>query len=303
VSQEDAFSGGPAFALSQLENATIMTLLTESLDSGNSSWLREKILNYTQEYQPPLLVLNLVNIWHIDRLGVGFLINLKSRLPKTTQLTLMAVQEPVETQLQAMYLRHTFKVFWPVQSSCPICGQVNCAHTAQWQHGLNEYYWQSDKQADHQAYELTQSINQWPSEPDWFQIYAQDPRYQALEAERKEKEFWQKIRNFILVGCFSSVFVWGAFSLVLIAINNDWSKGFEASKSSLKRSKAKEKRLAKPRVLSPEEIVDHYDRDGDGIFTRQDWDLLNSNERLVLINHGFQDKKVNNRSLFEQFKR
>jgi anti-anti-sigma regulatory factor len=299
--QEDTLSTGPPFALSQLEQATIMTLLSESIDTGNANWLRDKIITYAHDYQPPFLVLNLVNIWQIDRLGVGALITLKARLPKTTKFALMAVQEPVSSQLQAMYLRHTFQIFWPGQNPCLLCGQSECAHTAQWQIIQAEYQWQGALGYDSQDW--NPHVQEFPtSQPDWFQIYAQDPRYQALEAERRDKEFWQKLRSFLFIGAFSSLFVWGAFSLVLIAMNTDWSKGFESAKPKLKRFDPQERKYNKPKILTPEEILDHYDRDGDGLFTKEDWKLLNTQERLTLINHGFQEKQLNNRSLFEQFK-
>lgn len=296
--QEDSLVSGPPFALNQLEQATVLTLLSESLDTGNANWLRDKILTYALEHHPPLLVLNLVNVWQIDRLGVGALTTLKARLPKTSKLALLAVQEPVLAQLQAMYLRHAFQVFVPGHNPCPICAQADCFHTAQWQALQTEYQWQG-----YDSYDWPQQLQASPVvQPDWFQIYAQDPRYQALEAERREKEFWQKLRNFMILGAFSSLFVWGAFSLVLIAMNTDWSKGFEASKPKLKRFDPQAQKTNKPKILTPEEILDHYDRDGDGLFTKEDWKLLNTQERLTLINHGFQEKQLKNSSVFEQFK-
>ncbi|MGV3523403.1 MAG: STAS domain-containing protein [Candidatus Sericytochromatia bacterium] len=290
----------PPFAVGQLEDVLVLTVLLSDLGHSNAGWLKEHLLEFVARYRPRQLVINLCNVVELDRLGVGLLISLNTQLKSQLSLSFAGVTPELEERLQALYLRHAFKIAdprWP----CLICHQVECGHSAAWERLLEQFRLQPD-----QAYPTDlPALHSLPGYhggegyaiEEVVAAFERDPRYQALEALREHKAFWRQVRHYTAIGLMSSVFVFGALVVILLAFNSRWLAVLEETKTRLQRPEIE---ANKERVLQPHELIERFDKDGDGLLTREDWPYLSSGEKLTLINHGFHERKLRNRPPFPQ---
>ena len=294
--------GLPPFAVAQFEQATILTALLTELRVNNASWFKTHLLGFIASHRPRLLVVNLANIQFIDRIGVGILISLNSSLKNDLELYFSGLQPSVDQHLQAMYLRQAFRIVdpaWP----CLLCQQESCEHVPGWDERLQEFLF-----IDGKPPEGIPRLSEIPRYQDENEAQAQQPslektvfryenndHYLALEALRKRKLFWQKFRNYTLIGSLSSVFVGGAILVVLLGLNSQWLAFLNQATDSLKRPNYN---YDKNRELQYHEIIDRFDKNGDGVFSKEDWIYLRSSEKQELINQGFKDDSNKKRSPF-----
>ena len=121
--------GLPAFGVAQVEQVVVLTVLLQNFSLHNASWFKDQLLGFVERYRPPQVVINLVNVQHLDRLGVGILISLNAQLKHSHKLCFAGLQPELEAQLKAMYLRHAFRVVDPARP-CLVCGrqEIGRAH-------------------------------------------------------------------------------------------------------------------------------------------------------------------------------
>lgn len=298
----------PPFAISRLEEAVILTVLLPELTVNNASWFKDHVADFVTRFQPSLLVINLINVKAVDRLGIGIMISLNTQLKQQTELYFAGLQPSVDEHLQSMYLRHSFRVIdpgWP----CLLCHGENCRHLADWDERLQQFIFVDDQppevvpplsdlpgyQPEFEGLEMVE-----PNLEDVVAAFEQDPRYQALEYLRQQKLFWLKFRHYTAIGAMSTAFVVGAILVVLLGLNTRWLSLLDQAKSTMRHPKYD---YGKNRVLEYHEIIDRFDKNGDGVFSKEDWVFLNSREKLELINSGFQERLKKNRSPFDALTR
>jgi len=291
----------PPFAVAQMEQVVVLTVLLSDLSLSNASWFKEHLVNFVENYRPRVLLVNLVNVEAIDRLGVGQLIGLNTQLKRDVALYFTGVQPQIEAQLKALYLRHAFRIVDPAQP-CLICGTNDCAHHEEWQAKYEQFIFVEQTPpsdipplSDLPGYQLELQGLPEHSLEDILAAFEKDPRYQALEARRQRKDFWRKVRHYTAVGAFSASFVLGAIAVTWAGLDSRWFQVLEQAKSKMRRPEIDNE---KNRVLDSGEIIDRFDKDGDGLFTREDWPYLTSGEKLIMINHGFQARQQDNQRFF-----
>jgi len=297
----------PPFAVSQLEQAVILTVLLPDLSVQNASWFKQHVLDFVAHYRPQILVINLVNVAYMDRLGIGLMITLNTQLRQQLKLYFSWLSQDVEQQLEAMYLRHAFRIVDP-SNPCLLCGQVQCSHTEAWYQRLEQFIFVADQPpADipplsdlpgyHGAGESEFDPVALPLE-EIISAFERNPQYQALEQQRQNKLFWQKFRHYTLIGAMSTAFVLGSVAVVMLALNANWLALLDHTKSTMQRPQYDNKPR---RVLKPHEIIEIFDKNGDGVFNSEDWVFLSSSEKLLLINNGFNERQLRNRKPFQLF--
>lgn len=295
----------PPFAVSQLEQVVILTVLLPDLSVSNAAWFKDHVQEFVGYYRPEVLVINLVNVQSVDRLGVGLLISLNTQLRQQLKLCFAWLQPAVAQQLEAMYLRHAFRIVDPSQP-CLICGAESCAHTESWYQRLEQFVFVADQPpadipplSDLPGYNGAAGFE--PVEMPLDELVAafeRDPRYQALEDRRQRRLFWQKVRHYTLIGGASAFFVLGAVVTLLTAMNTNWLNLLDQAKTTMQRPEYKPK---PKRILKRHEIVEIFDKNGDGVFDSEDWLYLSPGEKLLLINNGFHERKSRNTRPFEIF--
>ena len=301
--------GLPPFAVAQIGQVVILTALIEDLSVRNASWFKDHVMEFVRRYRPQKLVINLANIQTIDRLGIGLMITLNSQLKNELQLYFTQLSWQLEKQLESMYLRHAFKVLDPSMPE-KLFEALSEAERSEWHEKLQQFIF-SDEEVrfedipqlgdlpGYQA-EFEGQDDYEPSIDDIVAAFENDPRYIALEQRRERKIFWQKWRHYTVIGFMSSAFVLSTLFVIYMGLNANWSGWIDQAKTTMKKPKIDHK---VKRKLEYHEIIEKFDKDGDGFFTKEDWVYLNSTEKLELINHGFHQRKEKNLSPFEIFKR
>jgi anti-anti-sigma factor len=290
----------PTFQVNHLEHVLILTPLVDRLTGNNAAWLRERMLNYFSHERPAQVVLNLLNIYHMDRLGVGVLVSLSSRLKPKSKLLITGLTPQVEAELSLTRLDALFPIL-TAESACLVCQRHQCEHTLIWQDRLLEFWLQGLTPAEYPQAEpqastslarrLTGALIP-PRQGDMAEVegYLRSHTYQRLDQQRQQREGLLRFRDYLLVGGLSALFVLVGVGLVLIGLNSQWVDAFDQSKSTLQRPKYKTREEKPP--LTRDELISRFDRDGDGLFSKDDWVLLNSSEKLYLINQGFQERRL-----------
>jgi len=302
----------PPFVSSEYQYITIITILTDTITAMNSTWLKEKLFDYIDQHQPRMVILNMCNVNKVDRMGVGALISLNSRLKQNYDWTLACVSPEVEDFLKQSHMMHMFKQIH-LNSPCPI-SEADGGDQEDWEYKLTEFLLENLTNAVFEVQDTTEH-NPYPvqtirriskrytgqlvytDELDEADLYPEtpayefDPSYIAAEKRHQQRELWKQIRDFTMIGLFSTCFVGVGIGILFTSLNSDWIKIINESKTSLRAPKID---MSKDRQLNKAEIIDHFDKDGDGEFTQDDWRLLSSKEKLVIINHGFHDRKNKN---------
>lgn len=301
--------GLPPFAVAQINEVVILTALIEDLSVKNASWFKDHVLEFVRRYRPPSLVINLANVQSIDRLGIGLMITLNTQLKSQLSLYFTQLSWSLEQQLENMYLRHAFKVLDPHEPE-KVFGPVDDAAREDWHAKLQQFIF-SDREvrfddipqlSDLPGYqpEFEGQENHEPSIEDIVAAFENDPRYRALEQARQRKIFWRKWRHYTFTALISTGFVLGSLFIIFMGVNSRWSTLLDQAKTTMKKPNIDH---SVERKMEYHEIIERFDKDGDGFFTQEDWVYLSSGEKLELINHGFHDRRENNLSPFNFFKR
>lgn len=273
----------PPFAVTRIAKTTILTPLVENLSVTNASWLKAQILDYYNQHQPESLWLNLSNIQHLDRLGLGALLSLNTTLKALLPFGLMGVNSNLETQLQRW--SYGFDI-WRPPAACPVCKQSECRHT-------DELL----------RLALVCDLNHWLNQPlpppetpvqKWVRVLTGQlaaaipkvalPPGTATLWEPEEETAWPGLwRHYLQIGFSSMCFVGFAAGLVWLTLEWDAHSDKKWNRPSIGMKKT---------PLSQAELLERFDRNGDGVFNQQDWWLLSSHEKLILINHGFSERHM-----------
>lgn len=303
----------PPFVSSEYHHITIITILSEDITAMNASWLKEKLFDYVEQYQPRVIMLNLCNVTKVDRMGVGALISLNSRLKKNYEWTLACVRPEVKTFLKQSHMMHMFQ-HHALEDACPV-SEADGGDQEEWEYKLTEFLLENLKDAVFEVHDPSESTPYpvqtvrrisksftgklvYTDELDESDLYVEtlpyenDPSYMAAEDRRKKREFWEMVRTYSMIGLLSSLFVGAGITVLFTSLNSNWIKIINQSKENMRRPKIE---MDKDRQIPEAEIIDRFDKDGDGEFTNEDWLMLSSKEKLILINHGFHDRQKQNK--------
>lgn len=296
----------PAFQANHLEHVLILTPLVDRLTGNNAAWLRERLLNHFIGHEHPAqVVLNLLNIDQMDRLGVGVLVSLSTRLKPKSKLWITGLTPQVEAELSLTRLDALFPIL-TAESACLLCQRYQCEHTLIWQDRLLEFWLQGLTPSEYPQVDdslgrgtslprpprpLTARLIR-PRQGDAAEVdaYVRSHTYQRLDQQRQQREGFLRLRDYLLVGGLSALFVMVGVGLVLIGLNSQGVEASDQHKSAMQRPKHKLREDELPEIR--EELVARFDRNGDGVFSKADWLLLNSSEKLFLINQGFRERRL-----------
>lgn len=274
----------PPFAVTRIAQTTILTPLVEHLNATNASWLKSQILNYHNQHQPENLWLNLSNIQHLDRLGLGALLSLNTTLKALLPFGLMGVNSNLEPQLQRW--SYGFEI-WRPPAACPVCHQPSeCRHTDELLRlplvcDLNHWLNQPLPPPETTVQKLVRVLT--------GQLATATPKVTlppgtATLWEPEDDTAWPGMwRHYLQIG-FSSMFFVG-FAALLVWLTLEWDGQTDKKWERINFGNHKP-------PLGQAELLERFDRNGDGVFNQQDWWLLSSHEKLILINHGFSERHM-----------
>ena len=107
--------------------------------------------------------------------------------------------------------------------------------------------------------------------------YESDPE---LEAQYLKRQRILRLQGYLAILLVSAIFVGSGGALIWWAMHTDW---INYPAFSIKRLPTPQK----TKKMSPSELIERFDKNGDGVFSRDDFYMLTSHEKLILINQGF----------------
>lgn len=281
------------FKTIDFESMTILTLLVDSINASNSNVIKSEILEFLSSNQIKGLIFNLSNVREITSVGVGALISINSKSKRFDHYALSGISPEVEATLKASRLDILFQIITP-ESDCIICEKSECSHLedlneklqlfTSWEDLVSEFPQKKNQEKKESLAKKIVRRLTGQLDPNIAQRAAEQRVYEIKEKERLQKERKKKMVNYVLIFALSSLFVGGGGSLLFFAIKSGFVDGSSNRWRRNSQIKVKEK-------ISEIEILERFDRNGDGVFNKADWLLLQGSEKLFLINQGISYRK------------